>query len=73
MYLKAVVAVRPFKNSKMYVSTNLEEVKDFNQISYFFLNTFVAHAQRTQGYLQAPEENKDNVHVLHLNLLTCLS
>mmetsp|Transcript_17371 Transcript_17371/g.19800 ORF Transcript_17371/g.19800 Transcript_17371/m.19800 type:complete len:286 (+) Transcript_17371:41-898(+) len=60
MYLKAVVSIRPFKTKKIYVSTSMEEVTDYNQITYFMLNCFVAHAQRTQGYIQLPDDKENN-------------
>lgn len=68
MYLKAVVSIKTFKAKKIYVSTALEEVLDYNQITYFMLNCFVAHAQRTQGYIQMPDEKENNPSVICTSL-----
>mgnify|MGYP001007896722 CR=1 FL=1 len=61
MYLKAVIAIKPFKDKKLYVTTNLEEVQDYNQITYFLLSCFLAHSQRVQGFVEPPEEKQQIV------------
>mmetsp|Transcript_21329 Transcript_21329/g.18469 ORF Transcript_21329/g.18469 Transcript_21329/m.18469 type:complete len:148 (-) Transcript_21329:1999-2442(-) len=55
MYVKCVVVVRPFKNQKMYVSNVIQPVTDYNQVTYHFLNCFLAHAQRVKGALPKPD------------------
>ena len=58
MYLNVIIAIRPFRDGRIFVATGLEEVKDYNQITYFLLNCFVTHTQRVYGYVE-PQEEKD--------------
>lgn len=57
MYVKAVVVVKPFKGQKMYASSVIQPVTDYNQISYHSLSVMLAHAQRVKGPLPKPEQN----------------
>jgi hypothetical protein len=57
MYVKAVVVVKPFKGQKTYVSSVIQPVNDYNQISYHLLSVMLAHAQRTKGPLPKPDQS----------------
>jgi len=60
MYVKCVVVVRPFRGQKMYVSNVVQPVTDYNQITYHLLNVFLAHAQRTKGFLPKADQQNAN-------------
>jgi len=64
IYIRAMVSIRPFKGSKNYMCTKVQEVTDYNQVTYHMLNVFLARAQRTKGYLNngpAPDATESNV------------
>ncbi len=57
MYVKAVVVLKPFKGQKMFVSSVIQPVVDYNQISYHLLSVMLSHSQRNKGSLPKPEQN----------------
>ena len=51
-----MISIRPFKGSKNYMCTKIQEVNDYTQVTYHMLNTFLSKAQRTKGYLNDGQE-----------------